>query len=440
MMRTNNNRNTGTGTVPSRPGPASALSLRLLAAALLLSAWIPAGAEAQMAAAAEKCLTCHSMPALSKTMGDGEKLGLHVSREAFANSVHARMGCQTCHADVNPSAHPAPKPYASVREYTLAKSNSCKTCHKAKYEQYEGSIHARMVSAGDAQAPVCSSCHNVHGQQKVASIATYGGEVCRNCHESIFTAYESSMHGQARVGSGHLEAPICADCHTAHKVQAVSSSDRVKAACLDCHEGIEGVHKEWLPNSGLHLQAVACPACHSPMAELGVDLRLYDKKSGQLVAETLEDPRFMAMAREKDTAGDGLDPMELWGLVRAANREGVDTSVILHGRLEVRGVDAHQLALKSQAVRQCDTCHQQGSGAFNNVTVSVTGEDGRRIRYDADKDTLTSVVSVDSVGGFYTAGGTRIRLLDGLLALALMAGVGIPLTHFSVRKWFKSKK
>lgn len=417
-----------------RFGAAAALALALILAPLGIAA------AGELPPAAKQCLACHSMPALSKKMEDGDSLSLHVSGEDFADSVHSMMGCTSCHSDVNPSAHPAPKPYASVRAYTVAKADACKTCHAAKYEQYEGSIHASLVAAGDARAPVCTTCHDVHAIQPMSELATASGEPCKGCHEGIFDAYQTSVHGKARTSGAHTDAPICADCHQAHEASTLVYADRLQGVCLDCHEGAQVAHNEWLPNSRLHLEMVACPACHSPLAERRVDLRLYDRKSKSLVADATGDAAFADRARAIDTEGDGLDPMELWNLVRQANRDGIDTSVTLHGRLEVTsGVQAHQLALKTEAVRDCDTCHQKGAEPYEQVTISVTSPDGRRIRYAAEQDTLTSVVSVDSVAGFYTAGGTRIRLLDGLLALAVLAGLGIPITHMSIRKWFRNK-
>ena len=185
---------------------------------------------------------------------------------------------------------------------------------------------------------------------------------------------------------------------------------------------------------------VACPACHSPMAERAVDLRLYDSKARELVAETPGDPQFEEKVRAIDVAGDGLDPMELWTLIRETNRENTAAKVTLHGRLEVPdGAQAHQLANKTKAVRDCNTCHQNGANPYQNVTISITAHDGRRIRYAAGEDTLTSAVSVDVIGDFYTAGGTRINLLDSLLLLAIIAGLAIPVTHMSIRKYFSNK-
>jgi hypothetical protein len=398
-------------------------------------------AQANVSAADQKCLACHSMTGLSKSLANGDKLSLHVAPQDWSGSVHSMMGCNSCHRDIDPARHPAMNTIASAREYTLEKSGVCRTCHSAKFEQYQGSIHASLVAAGDATAPVCSSCHNVHAQKRVATYEPISGEPCKSCHQDIFDAYAGSMHGKARIDEGHIQAPICADCHQAHDVKAVAVGDRIKMACLGCHEGALLAHDEWLPNSSLHLDIVACPACHSPMAERAVDLRLYDNESRALLTETPGDPQFEDKVRAIDTGGDGLDPMELWAFVREANRDGTTADVTLHGRLEVgSGVEAHQLAVKLEAVRDCETCHRSGANPYEKVTISIAGDDGRRIRYAAGEDTLTSAISVDAIGGFYTAGGTRIRLLDGLLVLAAVAGLAVPVTHMSIRKYFKNKR
>ena len=412
----------------------------LIVVALVLIPAINATAENTISAADQMCLACHSMSGLSKSLEDGEKLSLHVEKEGFSGSVHSVVGCTGCHQDVDPAKHPAMNSIASAREYTIDKSQVCRNCHPAKFKQYEGSIHASLVTAGDSAAPVCSSCHDVHAVQPMSTFEPISGEPCKACHEDIFDAYAGSMHGKARVDEGHLQAPICIDCHQAHDVKPVAAGHRIKEACLGCHEGAQLAHNDWLPNSELHLTTVACPVCHSPLAQRSVDLRLYDNVAQELLAELPDNPQFANRARTIDLAGDGLDPVELWTFVRDANREGANTDVTLRGRMEVRsGVEAHQLAEKVDAVRDCDTCHESGASPFQNVSISITGTDGRRISYEAEEEILTSAVSVDTVSGFYTAGGTRIALLDGLLALGLFAGLAIPLTHMTVRKHFRNK-
>jgi hypothetical protein len=416
----------------------------LLAVAMLAALPVTASAQQTADDPDAKCLKCHSKK-LKKKLEDGETMFLQISAKDFDQSVHRVIGCTGCHRDVAKGKHPSRQPIASRREYSLKHNQTCSQCHAAKYTAYEGSVHASLVAEGSAGAPVCSDCHSSHSIQERSVYEPVSGEPCSTCHEAIYDAYASSVHGQARehgnvIREAHVQAPICSGCHQAHDVTAVAASNYLRDTCLDCHEGAAVAHEQWLPNAGMHLQSVSCAACHSPMAERRVDLQLYDKLSRVPVVQGEEDTPIADRLREIDASGDGLSPVELWKLVRASSREGNGTDVTLRGRMEVAtGVDAHRLAPRIEAVRSCESCHQGGAEAFQNVTVSISGSDGRKQRFAADKKVLNSVVSVDSVGEFYAPGGTRIRMLDGLLVLALVGGLAIPAGHIALGKYLRKK-
>ena len=61
----------------------------------------------------------------------------------------------------------------------------------------------------------------------------------------------------------------------------------------------------------------------------------------------------------------------------------------------------------------------------------------KMLGYDANKEVLSSAISVDSIGGFYAIGATRITLLDTLVALALLIGVGVPVVHLTLTWLFR---
>ena len=125
-------------------------------------------------------------------------------------------------------------------------------------------------------------------------------------------------------------------------------------------------------------------------------------------------------------------------MLTALNPKESPGKVTLRGRLEVRtGAEAHQLGDKGKALKTCNTCHQEGSDAFQNVTISIAGPDGRRIRQEASPGVLTSVISTNTVGGFYAIGATRIGLLDVLVVLALMGGLGFAVAHATGRWFFR---
>lgn len=386
----------------------------------------------------QQCLACHSSEKLVKKLANGDMLSLHVAGPAFAESVHNAMGCAGCHADVTLKNHPPVKrKIASAREYSVARIEACRQCHEDKFKLYEGSIHASLLRDGNPIAPVCTDCHAPHAVRKADRKAI--AEVpCRKCHDAVFSAYATSVHGLARSKPGENNAPLCADCHRAHDVTAATAGDRVKNACLGCHPATVLAHQTWLPNAERHLESISCPACHVPAAQRRVDLRLYDSVAQERVSEKQGVPQFESRARFADTKGKGLDALALQSLLREFNREGTSNKTTLRGRLELRnGVEAHQLSDKSKAIRNCDSCHREGADPFQSVTVSIVGPDGRPLRYDANKEVLNSAISVESVGGFYAIGGTRIKLLDVLLVVALLSGVGVPLGHMTLKWLFR---
>ena len=144
---------------------------------------------------------------------------------------------------------------------------------------------------------------------------------------------------------------------------------------------------------------------------------LIDSKGKARGTEQIGVPLFDASA---NSDGKGIDAQSLWNLMQTLNSSGIAGKTVLRGRLDViTGPQAHQLADKSKALSDCRVCHRSGSQAFQSVTISLVGPDGRRVGYGANANVLNSAFSVDSVSGFYAIGGTRIKLLDILLALAI---------------------
>jgi hypothetical protein len=124
--------------------------------------------------------------------------------------------------------------------------------------------------------------------------------------------------------------------------------------------------------------------------------------------------------------------------LKRINPEGTAAPKAFRGRIELRtNVEAHRLSDKAGAIRACDGCHREGAEPFRNVTVSVTGPDGRPLRHAAQPGILSSASAVASLPEFYAIGGTRSPLLDVLFLLALLGGAGFPLGHMAVRWLFK---
>jgi predicted CXXCH cytochrome family protein len=405
-----------------------------LLAALALLGLLLAGPAAALSKEDKACLSCHDQEGFQTKLANGEVLKLHVPTQPYADSVH-NSGCTDCHAEIDAKAHPDnAAPIPGKRAFVRKQVEACANCHEKKVTEYASSVHAALQRDGHPNAPLCSDCHNPHAVQPAKAPQPMNSVVCRSCHQQIYTAYAASVHGQAKAAG--KSAPLCADCHRAHDVAAASVGDAMKQTCLSCHKGTLAAHQAWLPNSARHLDAISCPACHSPKAERRVNLRLYDGVAKQLVTEKSGVPQFKQLATAADASGQGLDARALWSLLQGFNQDGDPKSkTVLRGRLETRsGVEAHGLMNKAQALSACDACHREGAAPFQSVTVSIVGPDGRPVRHGAQKDVLNSLVSIESVGGFYAIGATRIKLLDTMLVLVLAAGVGVPLGHLSLKK------
>jgi hypothetical protein len=136
----------------------------------------------------------------------------------------------------------------------------------------------------------------------------------------------------------------------------------------------------------------------------------------------------------------GIDAMTLWNLLRALNNENATDKTKLRGMLTVLNApDAHRLEHAGKAISDCKTCHSKGSEAFQSVSISLVGPDGRRVGYGANADVLNSPMSLGAVKGFYAIGGTRVAALDILFLLALVGGASVGIGHLAlgwILRWY----
>jgi hypothetical protein len=357
-------------------------SLAVLAATYVASALAAPAPKPQappLPFAAQACLDCHEPEQVGKFVAAGKPLARHSQVEELQGSVHADLDCTDCHADreLLPPAG-ADRKSKQAREFAIAMSENCRDCHKQEAKKGDGSIHA------------------------------------------------------ARLRDQQLQAPVCADCHTAHSVnRKVVEGD----ACLACHNEALGLHAKWLPNTRRHLEAVACAVCHAPAGKPMVVLALVDRGTRRQVAQGAGAHDYGEQLAKADAAGDGLDPVELRALLGMVNADEKLPPVGLRGRMELMvPADEHGLADNTKALRLCASCHVSRADAFQRVALSYIDAEGKRVRYPAQREVLTSIYSIDSLREFYVIGGTRIELLDLVLLMAVCGGIAMPIGHQLIRR------
>lgn len=245
------------------------------------------------------CMRCHSDHSL-KASTDGRSL--YVAAGVVADSRHAKTACSQCHAGVSASRVRACE--------TITQKVDCASCHAEIGQQYQGSMHGKLLTKGDPNAPTCKECHGTHAVRgkldpQSPTFATNIPSMCATCHREgqkaavryqgtereIIEHYTESIHGKGLMKSGLTVTATCTNCHTAHQVlphsDSLSSVNRanVPQTCGRCHHGIEeqferSIHATKVGQTEKELPV--CSDCHSAHTirradEEGFKLDIMDK-------------------------------------------------------------------------------------------------------------------------------------------------------------------
>ncbi|HWA84842.1 MAG TPA: cytochrome c3 family protein, partial [Opitutus sp.] len=211
---------------------------------------------AKPAVANGDCMDCHE--AELKAPGKGQpKEWVGVRPELFAKSVHGKLNCIDCHADIKDTPH----------DSKLAPAQ-CATCHKDAVAQYATSIHGMSHQMGASDAASCASCHGTHDilPVKQADSPVFKlnlPQTCGKCHDNPKLTQEyrmgqtraaghylDSIHGRALMTMGLIVAPSCNDCHGVHDIKRSVDKDshtshaNIAKSCGTCHVGIEKTYNE----------------------------------------------------------------------------------------------------------------------------------------------------------------------------------------------------
>lgn len=400
-------------------------------------------AQKEKVGESEYCLTCHRTK-LTMSMRNGEKLSVYVDTSTLKNSVHGNLKCTDCHTNFSKTQHPI-RSFESIKEYLLISSELCKKCHAETFSKYETSIHYSLVKNRNFNAPTCIGCHGLaHSIAKATADKTLGLTLCNKCHSDMYSSYAASIHEKARI-KGIENTPTCSSCHNAHDVQIASITPKVKESCMVCHKEAIPLHSKWLYNppirtqtfAGLHLDSVTCAACHSPNSKRGIYLLLIDSKTGNPLSQeeimTLLETDSHGLKEKIDPNSDGvIDAVELWGICRQLHNKGI--KVTFKGRMNVQtGEEAHMLAEKTQAVRECVLCHRPDSEFFKNIFVVISKADEKPMTFNAKQEIIGSIYSIWPMRKFYALGSSNVRLLDYLFIIALIGGIAVPIGHITLR-------
>lgn len=225
----------------SNPSRSYLLLAPVLLIALTLAATAAAGSPTTDLA--DECLSCHADPDLTLTLPSGEQLSLTISQDALDRSVHEALGisCDSCHPTITSYPHP-PIEYQDSRELSRNLYLACRTCHSVNYDRTLDSMHAQVAAAGHLEAPVCTDCHGTHDIRPPDQPRAHVSETCGQCHIEIYADYRDSVHGDALIRADNPDVPVCTDCHGVHNIADPRTAQfRIDSPelCAGCHANQE---------------------------------------------------------------------------------------------------------------------------------------------------------------------------------------------------------
>ncbi|MEW6236965.1 MAG: cytochrome c3 family protein [Candidatus Omnitrophota bacterium] len=196
-----------------------------------------------------------NIPALcSRCHADGKPAALLVSDkdehiiQNYTMSIHGKgllegglmvtavcTNCHTSHREL-----PASDPQSSVNPQKIGET--CGVCHLGIYEQFRTSIHSFEANPTDKELPGCSDCHQAHSVKRVdtSDFRSMIIDQCGRCHMDLTKTYFDTYHGKVSK-LGNMTAARCYDCHGSHNIYPVADSrstlnrSHIVDTCKTCH-------------------------------------------------------------------------------------------------------------------------------------------------------------------------------------------------------------
>ena len=236
-------------------------------------------AQSDIVSDTENCLFCHRYPAMGRYDKTGTKRIFYINEEKFANSVHGKLRCKSCHVGLDRIPH------------TNIKKVDCSTkCHIEEPSTNREFSHANMVEKFQ------SSVHG-EGTEEKPKPSPEDLPTCKYCHNNRMYNPYMGMQGRSEALS-HETLTRCLGCHTeqrwaerfyshfTHRMRKRRTQEEIIVLCTSCHEdqekmsrhGIETIETykdtfHWVQVEYKVENAPDCVSCHIPVGYSTHDIR-----------------------------------------------------------------------------------------------------------------------------------------------------------------------
>lgn len=322
---------------------------------------------------------------------------------SFGDSTTKNVACMACHEN---QAKVGAKNYIDPAKFghTTHAEFGCTTCHDAITESHpDGKVVTRTTS-------------------------------CKDCHSEVIAQYSASNHAS--------KAP-CGGCHNPHSVykpDEISAYDMNKQ-CAGCHNNLKitASHAQWLPQTELHLGAIACVTCHSKAESYVITIYIAKRHASDPESK----PELVGFDElRKRAAGDHMqylidrnrDNYISLDELRTFNRNKANKDIYLKSILTpVKPTHSFQTFDNRW---DCSFCHTSGPDAMQVSYLAFPERDGTYMKVAVEKGAVMD--ALNTLPNFYLMGSTRNAVLNKIGLLVIAGGMIMPVGHGFLR--FLSRK
>jgi hypothetical protein len=322
---------------------------------------------------------------------------------SFGDSISKNVGCIACHGN---QAQVGSQNYINPTSFghTTHARFGCTTCHDAITSNHpDGKTVPRTTSCGD-------------------------------CHGDVVTQYSSSIHATKAT---------CSGCHNPHRVYKSGeiSAEGMNKQCAGCHDKnkIIASHALWLPQTELHLGAIACVACHSKAENYVITIYIA-KRVDSDPERSIELAGFKEL--QKRSGNDNLqylidknrDNYISLDELRKFNRDPSNKELYLKAILTpIKPTHSFQTFDNRW---DCTFCHASGPEVMQTSYLSLPEQNGTFRQVAVEKG--AAMDALRAIPNFYLMGSTRNGVLNKIGLLIIAGGMVMPVGHGFLR--FLSRK
>lgn len=448
-----------------------------------------------------ECLMCHDDPDITMER-KGKEISLTVRETTLPRSVHAYLKCTQCHVGFSSDDFPHKKKItpvkcinchkdvtskhkfhpqlAKVQDFNtpdvncknchgthsiLSPKNSksklnvvniiefCGKCHVKEKKQYLSSVHSKMFSKNNTNAPVCIDCHSQpivsNKDIDLATLKLNQDKMCMSCHtkskknknSKALINYQESIHSPI-LFKDNSKAATCIDCHGSHNIKSTTDTAslinkfKIQQVCAKCHIAISNEYSlsihgialkkgnQDVPDCsychGLHLKNRQFQISNKIIVDNGLNLdRLASTKMITCVKchtnKTLMKKYNLSTIKEAHN----------WLPNRAAHWNAI-RCVDCHSSYEPPNL-SHNLLPQSKVVKNCESCHSKNSILMTKLYKYKKEQSIEKLGF----------VNGTLLSDAYVIGANRNKLLDAIFYILFgIVLLGI-LFHTLLRWYFK---